>query len=767
MSIIDARHTSPVEVDALAGALTDGKLRLAGRILRKMPKALPDQALIPAADYYMRRQRWADAARVLSRVINRDTYTQMNRTLAMNFAALQIHQPDVYSTIIRCRNNNSTYTIIPGRGGHATIRMTDSQDKRIFLSPHNDPVKGVDTAITQINQLDDADQSIGLFGIGDGYLLNSLANNPPQLFLNKQQCVFIFEPDARLVRMTMMIHDYTGPNGPIEQKRFQWFVGRVWHKNFRRTILNDLQLPLPRTTITQSPDYKQITTEITAIADDYNAADQQRRQSIEAHYAKLSRDKLARLFSDNPPRTPRIMLITSRFSTVLQYSTTDAAEGFRELGWNARVMIEPSDYHRDPPQAIRKELHQFKPDLVFKINHLRHEHPDVFPPDVPYICWIQDHLPHLINDDLSDHITTRDYILTDSMPMYTGVYTYPLRQVIDQSKLSRPQMLPKTWSCDAGDLVFTSNASDLPQKIADELVTIFQSHSSDLPLVRDVCNSLIQHYEQGNTIFTRYHLRRFMLSIEKKRQQYIVNGIVRDRFLSLLFDRLNNLLYRQQTLRWIADVARKHNLIFSLYGMGWENHPDFAPYAKGVLQYGPELEKITRRTKITFQIVPYSALNQRLFDGLLAGGFVLIRQHPLDVALPQFADFIDQRLNTDIDNVSDAIASLDNKRRTELTQIIDQNPFMGDYGDPIALVRSWRRAGLLTDGQPLLPRIDEVSFNNQASLQSLITHFVANENARRDIAKQQRQCIEQHFTYAIGMKRVIRKIHNLLTTESD
>ena len=42
------------------------------------------------------------------------------------------------------------------------------------------------------------------------------------------------------------------------------------------------------------------------------------------------------------------------------------------------------------------------------------------------------------------------------------------------------------------------------------------------------------------------------------------------------------------------------------------------------------LEDLTRRSRINLQIVPFITLHQRLLDGLVAGGFFLVRDNPAD-----------------------------------------------------------------------------------------------------------------------------------------
>ncbi len=106
----------------------------------------------------------------------------------------------------------------------------------------------------------------------------------------------------------------------------------------------------------------------------------------------------------------------------------------------------------------------------------------------------------------------------------------------------------------------------------------------------------------------------------------LVRNFVRDNSFPMLTDTdqellcqalylpLNNALYRQQTLQWIANVSDHLGLRLGIYGGGWENHPRFSRFARGKVAFGPDLQPLTRRgRRINFQIVPYAFFHQRLF----------------------------------------------------------------------------------------------------------------------------------------------------------
>ncbi len=91
------------------------------------------------------------------------------------------------------------------------------------------------------------------------------------------------------------------------------------------------------------------------------------------------------------------------------------------------------------------------------------------------------------------------------------------------------------------------------------------------------------------------------------------------------------MLFRQATLAWLAEYCERTGRTLHLYGRGWEAHPRFARYARGVARNGHELRAIYQASRINLQIMPFGCIHPRLLDGLAAGGFFLLRYCAQDV----------------------------------------------------------------------------------------------------------------------------------------
>jgi hypothetical protein len=605
---------------------------------------------------------------------------------------------------------------------------------------------------------------LALCGIGDGYLAGHLAHNPPRMLLGEEQPVVIIEPDLHLIRAVLSLHDYSHPEGPIAQPRFRWYAGEDWATQLEADYRADRMLPLPTLTIGQSVLAGELEKQLQTIGGGAVAEDEALRERVESYYADLRAGALAELFGAAPQRRPRVMFLTTRFSTVLQYSTADAARGFEELGWEARVMIEPSPRHRLSRIAMRQWLAEFKPDLVFQIDHLRHEHGGMFPENLPFVCWIQDHKENLTQTEAGAKIGAREFVLTGAAYRYTKQFAYPARQVISVPKVTRVPQRPLRWECDGPDLVYVSHCSHRPE---DALARVLESSGINAlgnTLIRHTGNRLIEHYAQGKSIQTNYDMRRFVQQMEQecgiqsqRGQTYLVH---------ILYERLNSPLYRQQALTWAARLADREGLKLAIYGKGWEKHPTLGRFAAGEIEYGPALEALSRRAKILLQLEPYACYtHQRMLDCLVAGGFALVREHLFNTLPQEIGLFLNAHLPRDIETIDQARQSLAGELLEAFEQLMARSQALFELGDPVEIVRGWQNSQLLSDAPHAMPHLPEISFQDEASFGERVMRFVADRPARSAIAEAQRRFIENRLTYSAALRRAVGEMQARLAGE--
>jgi hypothetical protein len=280
--------------------------------------------------------------------------------------------------------------------------------------------------------------------------------------------------------------------------------------------------------------------------------------------------------------------------------------------------------------------------------------------------------------------------------------------------------------------------------------------------IRNCCDQLIAIYRRGGDVSTPGQIRAIVepLRLSPDVQLTLINQ---------LFERINNALYRQQALVWAAEIAERAGLSLAIYGNGWERNERFAPYARGVASYGEQLESITRRAKINLVLEPYVCIShQRLLDGLLAGGFFLIRSHPNNALLQGLVDLLqdhDPEIVRDITTARAAFTGLARERLEALLGASAAADATPQQFDVITAIRSMQHSQFLPAASSILPSLDEVSFDTPQELLQRVQKFHADHDARMQVMKQQREVAEQQFTYVAGMRRAVAFIQQRIAEE--
>ncbi len=727
------------------------------------PDAAPADAL-RAAMGHMSAQRWDQAVATLEPIPGANTDIAITLRLARNFRALQQHRPAVYDaalTALLQREPTPRYQPYLTDDGTVGLALRQADGRLVFMCNRPDPRQAAAEVARQTDPAAAKAQAIGLMGLGDGYLLTHLAAHPPALFMTQTLAVFVFENDPHLLLACLKVHDWWQAQGPITDPRFQWFVGAGCDARFEQAFEADDYLPLPHALVRQGPQGQ-------AIADRYDKARQRIRQRIDARqrrintrYAARAEDDLAALFAGQAARRPRVMFMTSRFTTVLQHATADAAAAFSELGWDTHILIEPADHHVITNITLLRALDRFDPDLVFNLDHLRSEYRDTIPPSLPYICWAQDHLPNLTNPQAGASVNPREFVLTMLGPLYRKLWHYPAAQLLPIPKLTRIPPRPATWASDGPDLVYVSNASSTTQTLKQITLERAGEDVTRRAVIELAIARITAAYERGESLPAMGDVARVLDEVLDERGVKRITAEQRALLVHLLHHPLNDGLYRQQALGWVADAADDMGLDLQLFGSGWDTHDRFARYAQGRVQYGPELEDLTRRAKVCLQIIPSYCLHQRMLDGLAAGGFFLVRRHTSDTVFTELATLLATHADDDADTVKAARASLDAAHHDRFNELIDAARALSDIGTPVDTV-AWMRDAIAsrmipTNGQPL-PHYGDTSFADATQLRRCLERFLPDEELRRRVAADQRQRIEAELTYTAGLRRMLHMI---------
>ncbi len=317
---------------------------------------------------------------------------------------------------------------------------------------------------------------------------------------------------------------------------------------------------------------------------------------------------------------PRLLFITTLFSTAIQYHCQNAYQAALALGLEASFVIEKSPIHRKMYYEI--ELQAYKPDLVFVVDHLRFEYP-LFSllESLYYICWVQDPMPHIFSKDSPAKLVRRDFICNH----YTSWQDffeigYPPEKVIKapipaNETIYRPLLLSEgeqQYACEVCLLCHDCNFDRYVREVSET----FAAYKDD---IKDLFNEYATiAVEQEEFRWPGKRIADFIAAFLNER------GIV---FSEEVLSKLNKglgisaaqKLYRLCLARWLIEAG----FDVKLWGKDWLELEEFKDYACGIAENGESLSKILQAAKIVLGNNVHMTGAARAWESMLSGAFYL------------------------------------------------------------------------------------------------------------------------------------------------
>ena len=366
--------------------------------------------------------------------------------------------------------------------------------------------------------------------------------------------------------------------------------------------------------------------------------------NLEEYYSNISDEVLDTIIDQKAARKPRLMMPTHSSSTVVQYSTRDTLDLFENEGWEVMEMKADTEITH---WSMIKQLHNFKPDIVISINHLRTEEKEqCYPDNLMFITWIQDTISTINNSDIAkewNKMVNSKSLKRDKIIGYVKQirqYGYQEDRLNECPMVVNPKIFKKyelneeeikKYSC---DICFASNASKTTEQvIEDDLLPSLKKYGVDKTLLEEVSQSLWQHYRSDKTCINYQELEELLRLSPQFNQIYcVLKASEKDIIIQKIFWRLNDVIYRHIVLEWIDDIG---DIKLNLYGKGWEKHPRFYKYAKGVVEHGPELSKAYQAAKYCLHLNSTEGGHQRIMEIFLSSNLFLLRKKCLFPHKPQ------------------------------------------------------------------------------------------------------------------------------------
>lgn len=325
-------------------------------------------------------------------------------------------------------------------------------------------------------------------------------------------------------------------------------------------------------------------------------------------------------------KKPKILFVTTRFSTAVQYHTRDCIEACQRLGCETELIIEPSDIHRNYWMAYSKIIKNFYPDIYFQIDHFANR--EIIPKEIIGVNWFQDPLPHLTAPRTPLTLTKKDYILALDVKGAKNIGYLPeqimLAAILANHLIYQPYKLSdQERERYSADIILVANSNDLNEK---KRALINSINDNKQPKISDrVIEKILRCYYQL-AYEEKINLTNIKITKEYLSQEIKIHchEILEDDILSKLAEEFfiytKATVFRNVLTEWLIDGGYTN---LKLYGNDWASNKKFAPYAMGVAPNGEILSKIYQSAKIVLGTNIHNTGPARVYETFLSGGFYL------------------------------------------------------------------------------------------------------------------------------------------------
>lgn len=442
--------------------------------------------------------------------------------------------------------------------------------------------------------------------------------------------IYVIEPDP--VRFAASLHclDWTGP---FADNRLFFFVGPDAVDQFAQLLHAEPNLATPATVVNCSDD-PGISEGITAAVERIERSRRDELDRLIAQVHERYRERDVAYWAEHLAPPGLVLGITSRFTTMLQYSTRDALHAFSGLGYETHMLIESEDHHVLSPITVFRTILEVDPAAVLLLDHLRYEMPQL-PENVPLITWIQDPMPNLLCDKAGASIGPLDFVCGYYADRCIGQHGYPREQfkstempvsmrVFHDAAPSEGEA--RQYACDVS---FVSNASMPIERLLESAQRDFAP--AYRPLLKTIYDRVSAALDQGAYLSFHETAAVLVRSVAAEHGLGLDDASV-DRLKTSFAFRLFDWGRRQQTLEWVADWARRTGRCFKIYGRGWDAHPTLSEFACGVIEHGEPLRLANQGSTLGLQLIATGFRHQRSYELLACGALPLTRLSPPDFA---------------------------------------------------------------------------------------------------------------------------------------
>lgn len=485
-------------------------------------------------------------------------------------------------------------------------------------------------AIQTVGGLNEAPEScpapLAIDGLAAPWLLLESHRAYPQTSLGYRRPIWVVEPNLQALAAGLGMADLVRE---ISDERVHWFLGGAAEEKLTAFLARSQDRQLPLRAVGKLLPGNVLRPAIERAAAGQAGTCLELKERVNARYA--ARDvaywKGVFALAAAGKRTLRILIPTCRYSTFIQHSSADIAEGLRALGHEARVLIEPDDQTILSANAYWRAFDEFEPDLVILINYPRCARPNIAPRNVPWVTWLQDAMPHLFTPESAAGQTELDYAVGYLFgEMFDREQGWPRERAMHAPVLASGRKFfvenarpDPRFVC---DIAFVSHHHETPQQMHARLVSTMGGPGF-APLADALRTRTQEIVAQASRCEVRAALRAMIAEVAPA---YLGKSSAQhDQLLHMYCSPMAGQIFRHQALEWAADACAQRGWSMHLYGKGWERHPALGRWARGALSHGAELRQAYAAARVHLHLDVNTLTHQRIVEGALSGGFLAAR----------------------------------------------------------------------------------------------------------------------------------------------
>jgi hypothetical protein len=688
----------------------------------------------------------------------RASWESRGQIFADNIAALSIASPTLEKLGSFWRDHQHRYALFCANDGN--FQVVDQHDPVIFsgfiggLIDHR--------ALTRLwtykcvgYQLP---RPIAFDGAGYGWVLARVLESTERTLHNFSTAVYIVEPDPASACILLNLQDLR----PWRQ-RIRMFAGPDALREFESALKIKRHWDIPGTMLGEQIQMRpalNLQATVEAATRQRALDDAALSAAIAACYAAIPIATWATRFEEASVghRRLKVLGMTSRYTTVLQYSMDELGEAIRAAGHDFVLCKEPDDQSANVPevQAIAEQ----KPDLVVMISRLRSENPRL-PRNIPALSWDQDNLPCMRTEAARAGLDAFTYVAGAGARHGYERYGWPRENCI-LAFLAAATHRYHNGPADAQLLAkhrctfsYTSNAAGTPEYVLGELRGNYSRDARQLALFDRVAQSILNRANGGYA----WDLARIADLLDASADQDSTDLPTKTRQEMILHLRtISDRAFRHVALGWVADYCEKNGATLRLFGQGWDSHPRFARFAAGFLAPGEEMRAVYQASDINLQIIESGFVHSRALDGLAAGGFFLYRMAPeaRDLWGTEKARLVMTRRAKEIGCVTyGQLDASSDPLIADAWAFTKKFVTVGEPGEYCRLLDIWESC---SSEEYQVPGLENITFEDEEQFVEMADRYLKDAQLRANVAGELRQLVVDHFSYDARWKQFLAGI---------